>query len=85
MDAKPVLNGCACCGLSRRHFLASSCAACAGAVGVLAGARPVFAAKAGGTPIIRVIYALHAECSRGPTGPMWGLISDRSWKASMPL
>ena len=72
MEMKPVLSGCACCGLSRRHFLASSCAACAGAVGVLAAARPVFAAKANGKPFIRVIYSLHAEVQPGPDWPNVG-------------
>ena len=72
MEMKPVLSGCACCGLSRRHFLASSCAACAGAVGVLAAARPVFAAKADGKPLIHVIYSLHAEVQPGPDWPNVG-------------
>ncbi len=72
METKPVLRGCACCGWSRRDFLASGCTACAAAVGVLATSRRVFAAPKGDKPLIRVIYSLHAETQPGPDWPNVG-------------
>ncbi len=72
MNEKPVLTGCACCGVSRRHFLASGCAACLGAAGALVGARHAHGAPADGKPRIRVVYALHAETQPGPDWPNVG-------------
>ena len=36
MKTRKSISGCACCGVSRRQFLAAGCAACTGAVGFLA-------------------------------------------------
>jgi hypothetical protein len=58
--------------MTRRRFLASGCAACAGAAGLLASARPARAAETGGRPRIRVIYSLHAEKQPGPDWPNVG-------------
>ena len=72
MNTTPTISGCACCGLSRRQFLASGCATCAGALGVLASPRIAFAAAAGAKPAIRIIYSLHAETQPGPDWPNVG-------------
>lgn len=72
MRTTPVPTGCACCGVSRRQFLASGCATCAGALGLLTAARPVFAAAGENKPRIRVIYSLHAETQPGPDWPNVG-------------
>ncbi|MCX5768850.1 MAG: twin-arginine translocation signal domain-containing protein [Candidatus Hydrogenedentes bacterium] len=66
------MSGCACCGISRRNFLAAGCAACAGAVGLMAGTRPVHAAGAGGKFKIRVVYSLHAATQPSPDWPNIG-------------
>ncbi|NLV42901.1 MAG: hypothetical protein GXY07_00200 [Candidatus Hydrogenedentes bacterium] len=72
MESTPILTGCACCGVSRRNFLASGCAACAGALGLMTASRPVFAASAGNKPRIRILYSLHAETQPGPDWPNVG-------------
>jgi hypothetical protein len=72
MNAKPVLSGCACCGVSRREFLTSSCTACVGALGLATASRSVFAAPQGIKPQIRIIYSLHAETQPGPDWPNVG-------------
>ena len=72
MENFTKLTGCACCGISRRNFLAAGCAACAGAVGLMAGARPAFAAGAGGKFKIRVVYSLHAATQDRPDWPNIG-------------
>lgn len=71
MNEKSILTGCACCGISRRNFLAAGCAACAGALGVVSAPRRAYAAAAG-KPRIRVIYALHALQQPGPDWPNVG-------------
>ena len=72
MKASIKVLGCGGCGISRRGFIAAGCAACAGAAGVLVGARPVRAAEAARKPRIRVIYSLHAEVQPGPDWPNVG-------------
>jgi len=64
--------GCPGCAMSRRRFLATGCAACAGAAGVLASPRTARAAQAGGKPRIRVVYSLHAVTQPGPDWPNVG-------------
>lgn len=71
MKQNSMLSGCGCCGVSRRSFLASGCAACAGALG-LAAPRRAFAASAGTRPRISIIYSLHAETQPGPDWPNVG-------------
>lgn len=72
MKQDTKLTGCACCGMSRRHFLATGCAAaCAGAAGLMAAPRPAWAQTAS-KPRIRIIYALHAEVQPGPDWPNVG-------------
>ena len=67
--------GCMCCGLSRRSFLASGCAACAG--GALAGgflpfSKNAYGEDAPGKMTVRVIFALHAPVQPGPDWPNVG-------------
>jgi len=64
--------GCACCGVSRRRFLATGCATCAGAAGLLAAGRPARAAQGERKPRIRIIYALHAVVQPRPDWPNIG-------------
>lgn len=70
-DAR-IPSGCACCGISRRQFLAKGCAACAGATGLLSAGARSWAAEADGKVRIRVIYALHAPKQPGPDWPNVG-------------
>jgi hypothetical protein len=70
MQKEPVLKGCHCCGMNRRQFLMTGCAACASAAGVMTAARHAHAA--GGKPRIRVLYSLHAEIQPGPDWPNVG-------------
>lgn len=72
------LSGCGGCGVSRRQFLSSGCAACVGAAGAMAGA-PLLAAgepaadkPAGGKTRIRVLYSLHAAKQAQPDWPNTG-------------
>ncbi|HNR29552.1 MAG TPA: hypothetical protein PKI11_01570 [Candidatus Hydrogenedentes bacterium] len=55
--------------MTRRGFLTSGCAACVGAVGLLAASRPARAAE---KMRIRVVYSLHAETQPGPDWPNVG-------------
>jgi hypothetical protein len=64
-------SGCACCPVSRRRFLASGCAACAGAVGLAAAGSALGAAKAAKVRI-RIVYALHGVKQTGPDWPNVG-------------
>ncbi len=65
-------SGCYCCGVNRRQFLQTGCAACVGAAGVLslpAGAR----ALVDPAPVrLRIVYALHAEQQAVPDWPNLG-------------
>lgn len=76
MSTSTRLLGCACCGVSRRHFLSAGCAACAGAAGLLAHPHQLAAAdkcaSAGGKVRIRIIYALHAPKQEKPDWPNVG-------------
>lgn len=72
MTSFETIPGCACCSMSRRHLLASGCAACAGAAGVLAVTAPARAAQDPGKVRIHVIYSLHAETQPGPDWPNVG-------------
>ncbi|HNT90070.1 MAG TPA: hypothetical protein PKL84_19555, partial [Candidatus Hydrogenedentes bacterium] len=63
MKTNSMLTGCGGCGMTRRGFLTSGCAACVGAVGLLAASRPARAAE---KMRIRVVYSLHAETQPGP-------------------
>lgn len=63
--------GCACCDISRRSFLASGCAACVGAAGLLAAPKMAFA-QGGSKPRVRIVYSLHAEVQPRPDWPNVG-------------
>ena len=65
------ISGCACCGMSRRRFLAG-CGACVGAAGLLATPGRVFAAESTGKVRIRIVYSLHAPKQPGPDWPNVG-------------
>lgn len=65
------MSGCACCGMSRRRFLAAGCGACAGAAGLLS--IPSRVASAGtGKVRVRIIYSLHAVVQPQPDWPNVG-------------
>lgn len=64
-------SGCACCGISRRQFIQSGCAACAGALGLVT-VRPAVGSMPSKKPVIRVVYSLHAEVQPGPDWPNVG-------------
>lgn len=72
MKPLPTLSGCSCCGVSRRQFLASGCAACAGAAGLLALGKPVQAADDAKKMKIRILYSLHGVKQTGPDWPNVG-------------
>jgi hypothetical protein len=71
MTGQQVIQGCACCSMNRRQFLAG-CAACVGTAGVLAGTRRARAADPAGKVKVRVIYALHGVKQSGPDWPNVG-------------
>ncbi len=71
MKNQEVISGCACCGLSRRRFLAAGCGACVGAAGLLATPRVTHAAD-NGKMRIRIVYSLHAPQQPGPDWPNVG-------------
>ncbi len=70
MNNDKSINGCACCGISRRKFL-TGCAACVGGAGLLTETRPSSAA-AEDRMQIRVIYSLHAVRQPRPDWPNVG-------------
>jgi len=72
MKKREIISGCACCGLSRRRFLAAGCGACAGAAGLLTVPSVARAAGGGGKMKIRIIYSLHAPQQPGPDWPNVG-------------
>ena len=72
MNERASISGCACCGLSRRRFLAAGCGACVGAAGLLATPRVARAAASGGKTKIHIVYSLHAETQPGPDWPNVG-------------
>ncbi|HBO43692.1 MAG TPA: hypothetical protein DD670_07125, partial [Planctomycetaceae bacterium] len=67
-----TLSGCACCPVHRRRFLATGCAACAGAASLVGVGRLAHAAEKTDKTRIRVIYALHAEVQPGADWPNVG-------------
>ena len=71
MNKNHVLTGCACCGMTRRNFLATGCAACVGAVGLAALPQRAHAASLAKSRI-RVVYSLHAETQPSPDWPNVG-------------
>ena len=71
MGNRSAMVGCARCGISRRGFLAG-CASCAGAASLLAGPRPLEAARQDEKVRIRIIYSLHAAKQPGPDWPNVG-------------
>ncbi|MHC4170717.1 MAG: twin-arginine translocation signal domain-containing protein [Planctomycetota bacterium] len=70
MKNDKIVSGCACCGISRRRFLAG-CAACVGTAGLLAEPRPLMAAEKDKMRI-RIIYSLHAAKQDRPDWPNIG-------------
>jgi len=72
MKTRKSISGCACCGMSRRQFLAAGCAACTGAVGLLANSGQLHAAQNDSKVRIRIIYSLHAPKQPGPDWPNVG-------------
>ncbi|MCX5646578.1 MAG: hypothetical protein NTZ17_18145 [Phycisphaerae bacterium] len=73
MNKGGLVTGCACCRMNRRRFLATGCAVCAGAAGLLARPGELFAAQTGGGKMkIRIIYSLHAAQQPGPDWPNKG-------------
>lgn len=72
MKTRKSISGYACCGVSRRQFLAAGCAACTGAVGLLANTERLHAAQNDSKLRIRIIYSLHAPKQPGPDWPNVG-------------
>ena len=72
MKTHKSISGCACCGVSRRQFLAAGCAACTGAAGLLANSGLLHAAQDERKMRIRIIYSLHAPKQPGPDWPNIG-------------
>jgi len=70
MENNNIITGCACCGISRRKFLAG-CAACVGTSGLLSKPATTLAAKKEKMRI-QVIYSLHAVKQPGPDWPNVG-------------
>ena len=70
MKNNNIINGCSCCPISRRKFLAG-CAACVGATGLLTKPVQSIAAQRGKMRI-QVIYSLHAVKQPGPDWPNVG-------------
>ncbi|MCP4608431.1 MAG: hypothetical protein GY845_06940 [Planctomycetes bacterium] len=72
MKTRKSISGCACCGVSRRQFLAAGCAACTTAVGLLANTENLHAAQNNSKVRIHIIYSLHAPKQPGPDWPNVG-------------
>ncbi len=72
MTRNDLLSGCACCGISRRRFLAVGSAACAGAAGLTALRGEARAAEPSGAMRVRIVYALHAPQQAVPDWPNKG-------------
>ena len=72
MQKMDMLSGCRGCGMSRRRFLATGSAACAGAAGLLGAPHITRAAQAAAKPRIRVVYSLHAVRQPRPDWPNVG-------------
>jgi len=72
MKMRKSVSVCACCGMSRRQFLAAGCAACTGAAGLLSNASRLHAAQDERKMRIRIVYSLHAPKQPGPDWPNIG-------------
>ena len=72
MRTRKSISGCACCGMSRRQFLAAGCAACTGAAGLLTNSGRLHAAQDERKVQIRIVYSLHAPKQPGPDWPNVG-------------
>ncbi len=70
MKTSEWVSGCACCGMSRRRFLAG-CGACVGAAGLLTLPSRVVSAGTGKVRV-RIVYSLHAVKQPGPDWPNVG-------------
>ena len=58
--------------MTRRRLLATGCAACAGATGILTAGSSARAAQADGKMRIRILYSLHAPKQPRPDWPNVG-------------
>lgn len=65
------ISGCACCGVSRRRFLAG-CATCAAGLSLSSVPQALSAAEDSGKVRVRIIYSLHAVKQPGPDWPNVG-------------
>ncbi|HBO43690.1 MAG TPA: hypothetical protein DD670_07115 [Planctomycetaceae bacterium] len=65
------LSGCACCPVNRRRFLATGCAACAGATGLLAATRSAAASDQKKTRV-HLVYSIFDEVQPRATWPHIG-------------
>jgi hypothetical protein len=72
MKTRNIISGCSGCGISRRRFLAASCAACAGAAELLINPSPVQAIENKAKVRIRIIYSLHGPQQDRPDWPNKG-------------
>ncbi len=72
MSRFEISTGCAHCHVNRRNFLATGCAACAGAAGLGTLALPSHGAETEAKVRVRIIYALHAPVQPGPDWPNIG-------------
>ena len=72
MKMRESISGCTCRGISRRQFLATGCAACAGAVGLSTTPSSLLANQDNGKVRIRIVYSLHAPKQPGPDWPNIG-------------
>lgn len=72
MEMQRQPSGCACCGWSRRRFLAAGCGACLGAAGIVTAPRVAHTAQRSGKMRIHIVYALHAPVQPGPDWPNVG-------------
>lgn len=72
MSMPEKLSRCACCQMSRRRFLATGCATCVGATGILTAGSAAFAAEGGNKIRVRIIYSLHAAKQDRPDWPNKG-------------
>jgi len=72
MKPTQFLSGCACCSLSRRHFLRRSATAAMGAIATMNGAGLLAAPATKRVTRIRVVYALHGPKQDRPDWPNQG-------------
>ncbi|MGQ9652048.1 MAG: hypothetical protein ACUVXJ_18255 [Phycisphaerae bacterium] len=72
MSMQDELSRCACCRMSRRRFLATGCATCVGATGILTAGSTALAAESGNKIRVRIIYSLHGPKQDRPDWPNKG-------------